>query len=429
MPMPMSMSMSVPDRNDPNAQWVQVPTDAMGPVTVTDSNGNNPLQGRIAVVPGSNGETMFFPIAPLPSRSIDPKNPNKLKLKHKQNIPAATGAAAAASAAAAVRSGPTPTSSSSSMNRSHLGSILTASTSIDPTMFAAGATGSLSPLTDSASFLGDFDPNFEDSEYPPGPGRKKRKTPAFQLSSGRHDACSVYDGDVVDGTDRHNDLPPIMLDPPGTSAPQHDGALENQDQTERQDGDDEQAYTNMKADKPSDQPSTTAPNAITTRWSSGRLTKPPATRICEFRKLLFLRRKAALITLFLDATSAIKSYWKDEKSGNTANMSKNLLAKLPEVDSFEKLLPALEDVGVNGWPLDHPGWRNGEDDSETVKKYGSWKGNFAKRKRIREGRKEIVRGGWAPEGSFEFERPSKGKPATTPAPDRAHKNLVKTDIV
>jgi hypothetical protein len=90
-------------------------------------------------------------------------------------------------------------------------------------------------------------------------------------------------------------------------------------------------------------------------------------------------------------------------------MSKNLLAKLPEVDSFEKLLPSLEDIGVGDWPPDKPEWRNGWDEQATKRRLGVWRTKFAKRRKIREGRKEIVRGGWAPEGSFELEIPSKCK--------------------
>ena len=397
---------------EPARRWIQVPSEAgaNGPsvVSIPSSDGSTTLKGRVQTHPGSGGEIMFFPIAPLPARSLD-----------SSTTPAVRSVAA------------------SSVNRSHLASIATSG--IPPDVTIVGGAGNengkgigmeiVSPLTDSAGFLGDVDPNFEDSEYPPGPGRKKRKTPAFQLSSGRHDGCAVYDGDVVDGTDRHNKLPPIMLDPlalDGGDGGDEDGQnrLDGDEGGFRerygrdQDDDDERAYT--KVHEGSDpnhptHPSQVMANANGNGNGSGRypplprLLKPPATQTCEFRKLLFLRRKAALITLFLDATSAIKSYWKDEKSASTANMSKNLLSKLPEVDSFEKLLPALEDVGVGGWPPDQPDWRAGEEGKEAFKKYGSWRGRFAKRTRTKEGRREIVRGGWAPEGSFEFERPSSGR--------------------
>jgi hypothetical protein len=71
-------------------------------------------------------------------------------------------------------------------------------------------------------------------------------------------------------------------------------------------------------------------------------------------------------------------------------------------------LPALEDVGVGDWPADRPGWRNGVDDTVTRRRLGVWRTTFAKRRKVREERKEIMRGGWAPEGSFELDIQSKG---------------------
>ncbi|XAO26195.1 hypothetical protein I312_105029 [Cryptococcus bacillisporus CA1280] len=112
-----------------------------------------------------------------------------------------------------------------------------------------------------------------------------------------------------------------------------------------------------------------------------RFPRTPAYSLCEFRKGLFLRRKAAFIALYIDAQTAINASSLKHKS------------TLPEVTSFEKLLPSLEDVGVNSWTPDRSGWR--EDRAE------SW--------RIRCGRKKsgstmrVERKGWAPEGSFEFE--------------------------
>ncbi|OWT38552.1 hypothetical protein C366_04485 [Cryptococcus neoformans Tu401-1] len=112
-----------------------------------------------------------------------------------------------------------------------------------------------------------------------------------------------------------------------------------------------------------------------------RFPRTPAYSLCEFRKGLFLRRKAAFIALYIDAQTAINASSLKHKS------------TLPDVTSFEKLLPSLEDVGVNSWTPDRSGWR--EDRAE------SW--------RIRYGRKKVAstmrveRKGWAPEGSFEFE--------------------------
>lgn len=252
--------------------------------------------------------------------------------------------------------------------------------------------------------------------------RKKRKTPAFQLSSGRHEGFAVYEGDVVDGTDRHERLPPIM---PGDEHGHvhgrdcdldeddlHDGHYQDHDHDHDHDHNHDHGHERDSGDEDcgSDED---VPRQNDYTPSRNLMFHSPAkslaTRTCDFRKLQFLRRKAALITLFLDATSAIKTYWKDEKSSSTANISKNLLSKLPAVEAFEKLLPALEDVGVGDWPADRPGWRNGVDDTVTRRRLGVWRTTFAKRRKVREERKEIIRGGWAPEGSFELDIQSKGQ--------------------
>lgn len=228
-------------------------------------------------------------------------------------------------------------------------------------------------------------------------GRKKRKTPAFQMTSGpgRHEGFAVYDGDVVDGTDRHADLPPLL---PGDDEDRE----EEDDGRDRDDGDGEDDEEVDPVDA-----AEAATRALQRQIRSNRRLRSISTQSCDFRRLQFLRRKAALITLFLDATSAIKNYWKDEK--NAGAHTKSLVTKLPEVESFEKLLPALEDVGVGEWPPDKPEWRNGYDDQAAKRRLGVWRTKFAKRRKIREGRKEILRGGWAPEGSFELEVPSKCK--------------------
>jgi hypothetical protein len=268
----------------------------------------------------------------------------------------------------------------------------------------------------------------DDADMAPHGLRKKRKTPAFQLSSGRHEGFAVYEGDVVDGTNRHERLPPIMSadddhghDHEGNCDIEEDHIHDrhyvhdhDHDHHHDEDHDHDYDHDRQRDFGPGDEDGNSDRDAPDTYDAPRNPVfyappKPPATRSCDFRKLQFLRRKAALITLFLDATSAIKSYWKDEKSSSTASISKNMLSKLPEVDAFEKLLPALEDVGVGDWPADDPGWRSGVVDENTVRRLGVWKASFAKRRKLREGRKVVQRGGWAPEGSFELEIPSKGK--------------------
>lgn len=263
----------------------------------------------------------------------------------------------------------------------------------------------LSPESDHST-LPDMDRGLDvdEVEYPLPPGRKKRKTPAYQLTSGRQDEFAVYEGDVKDGTHRHKNLAAII---PGQTRP-------------RAESDDDEGSPGDYRTAPStgDDGIDDLDNEATAKLIKlHRKLRPSATQTCEFRKLQFLRRKAALITLFLDATSAIKTYWTDEKSLSSNNISKNLLSKLPEVEAFEKLLPALEDVGVGDWPADKPTWRKGtdiadendDDEREAAKRrLGVWRAKFAKRQKVRETRKEVIRGGWAPEGSFEFERSSKG---------------------
>ena len=130
-----------------------------------------------------------------------------------------------------------------------------------------------------------------------------------------------------------------------------------------------------------------------------RLARSRSAKACSFRKALFLRRKAALITLYLDAQSAI--------SAGTDRVKHNTPA-LPEVAAFEKLLPALEDL--MNWAPDKPGWRNdgANQRSSQEKLLEDWRTSDTARRRIRTSRKPIIRGGWTPEGSFEFDIDCKG---------------------
>lgn len=281
----------------------------------------------------------------------------------------------------------------------------------------------------------------DELDFQPAPGPKKRKTPACPMANGRHDVMTVYDGDVVDGTDRHSKLAPIMLDSEGGQGEDEEDEEGNEidyADAERVRGrirDEEESATVGGRDLKGDGQVETLRRLVrTARTRPTSVLSSTSTRTCDHRKILFLRRKAALITLFLDATQAIKSYWKDADdklkssasataaAAATATASKALLSKLPEVDAFEKLLPALEDIGPCDWPPDRPNWREGqagdggrEDQAEGQgesdrRTLGLWRTRFAKRRKIMKGRKEVVRGGWAPEGSFEFERSSKGTP-------------------
>lgn len=128
-----------------------------------------------------------------------------------------------------------------------------------------------------------------------------------------------------------------------------------------------------------------------------------AAKAGSWRKALFLRRKAALITLFLDAQTAVTN---ELKKG----VERSSLI-LPEVAMFEQMLPSLENIAVGEWPMDNPGWRSGSDETghAGAGALEHWRTGFEKRRRLMEGRKTVVRGGWAPEGSFEFEKRSEGE--------------------
>jgi hypothetical protein len=173
------------------------------------------------------------------------------------------------------------------------------------------------------------------------------------------------------------------------------------------------------------------------RWTSADPPRSQAAKACSWRKALFLRRKAALITLFLDAQTAINSALNTKgpvgggsgagagagsnagtaaKAGGASGAASKTAPKpkviLPEVAVFEQMMPALEDVGVGQWPLDQPGWRTGvEMRDETAVHVERWRKGYERRRREREGREEergkVKRSGWVPEGSFEFEMASK----------------------
>ncbi|WVQ77688.1 hypothetical protein IAR50_007378 [Cryptococcus sp. DSM 104548] len=187
--------------------------------------------------------------------------------------------------------------------------------------------------------------DFDDDDFPAAPGGKKRKVPAYgQLKS-------------PDELEHHHN-------PPDSSS-----ALSTSSKT------------------------AAAPAFPLKR----KFARTFAYALCEFRKGLFLRRKAAFIALYIDAQAAINATSTAAgATGPAAVAVAKYKASLPDVTNFEKLLPALEDVGVNSWTPDRPGWR--EDRAE------EWRVRPRKRKA---GGKRVERKGWAPEGSFEFEKECK----------------------
>lgn len=152
--------------------------------------------------------------------------------------------------------------------------------------------------------------------------------------------------------------------------------------------------------------------------------RSPAAKANAWRQAMYTRRKTELITLFLDAQTAVTN---ELKKG----VERHSLI-LPEVKAFEQMLPSLETVAVGHWPMDKPGWRSGPsvvtpsvtvgtDDKAVEAKdqavgtgvrpvaLEAWRLGYVKRRRTSQGRKAVLRGGWAPEGSFEFERRSEGE--------------------
>ncbi|TXT15619.1 hypothetical protein VHUM_00122 [Vanrija humicola] len=127
-----------------------------------------------------------------------------------------------------------------------------------------------------------------------------------------------------------------------------------------------------------------------------RLARSTGALLAAHRRKLFKERKASLVALYLDAQGAVEAAKPAAK------------ATLPDVRAFERLLPALEDVGV--WSPDAAGWRDGADSSSDPpvprRSLERWRTGFARRKRLRADRVPVARGGWAPEGSFELDIPS-----------------------
>nr|XP_018261562.1 uncharacterized protein I303_06000 [Kwoniella dejecticola CBS 10117]OBR83720.1 hypothetical protein I303_06000 [Kwoniella dejecticola CBS 10117] len=169
-----------------------------------------------------------------------------------------------------------------------------------------------------------------------------------------------------------------------------------------------------------------------------KLRSSPARRLIEWKKELFVKRKANFISLYLDAQTALsatgitnqppsqtpsttngpdaKNSYKNAGTaatatanagknnavnGKTTNSGSNSTSasrrtNFPDVSEFEKLLPALEDINITSWTPDRQGWKSNQP-SEPVKY------RIPIYKRALERKKKVERKGWFPEGSFEFE--------------------------
>lgn len=165
-----------------------------------------------------------------------------------------------------------------------------------------------------------------------------------------------------------------------------------------------------------------------------------ARRINDFERRLFLARKAQVMGLHADAVMCL----------GQGNSKKTPAAQVPSKDELEELVKALEYTGVVGWEGDRVGAGTGaggmwdghalkgriqggtlvasEIAPTTVATGGSsestdqsdaktapvpnklkWRkqGRMAERD-VWRSRRPVKRGGWVPEGTFEFEIPSKG---------------------
>lgn len=157
-----------------------------------------------------------------------------------------------------------------------------------------------------------------------------------------------------------------------------------------------------------------------------RLPQTPSAKLLASRRALFQKRKAGMVALYLDAQGAVESKDKTGTCTASSSPSKDTAADtaapgpvpaggaptttpLPDVGAFERLLPVLEDIDT--WPPDAPGWRDGDDAAQPVPRrtLERWRTGFARRKRLRTERVPVVRGGWAPEGSFELDIPTFGE--------------------
>ncbi|WWC71501.1 uncharacterized protein I206_105459 [Kwoniella pini CBS 10737] len=157
-----------------------------------------------------------------------------------------------------------------------------------------------------------------------------------------------------------------------------------------------------------------------------KLRLSPARRLIQWKKELFVKRKANFITLYLDAQTALsqtgitnqpnqnqtkpindtkipvinntKSAIIGESNGKINKSTRK--TNFPDVSEFEKLLPALEDINISSWTPDRQGWKSNQPLLPTTWRIPIYKRSLEKKKKVE-------RKGWFPEGSFEFELETK----------------------
>lgn len=140
----------------------------------------------------------------------------------------------------------------------------------------------------------------------------------------------------------------------------------------------------------------------------------PARKACGFEKKLYKARKSQVLDLHADALACI------DKQGTSSS-------KAPTIDELEELVQALEFANVTGWEGDRVGtgvgmWEGQGKGWSTIKDPVAFaaaeapepqadrlrwrrRGRALDRARL-QAREPIKRGGWVPEGSFEFEASS-----------------------
>jgi hypothetical protein len=261
------------------------------------------------------------------------------------------------------------------------------------------------------------DSSDRDRDRADGQAGKKRKVPSSVQTAGRDEAARDLDGELHEDDPFDGDAPDTFE----TADEYRDHEVERPPSSRSRASADTKVYIDNgdtdERDRDVGDASLSSNKAGTTafprkfgRWTTREPVRSRAAQACGWKKALFLKRKAALITLFLDAQTAINQALTKVPGDNKADVKKDKSSViLPEVAVFEAMMPALEDVGVGQWPLDQPGWRTGVEVKDETKVYlERWRTTYAKRGQELAARKKVIRGGWAPEGSFEFEVNSKG---------------------
>jgi hypothetical protein len=184
----------------------------------------------------------------------------------------------------------------------------------------------------------------------------------------------------------------------------------------------------------------------------------PARTAQEFEKRLFLGRKAQVMGLWSDAVTCLSQEQRKPSKTAAPGQGKTPVEGIPTKDELEELVQALEYIGVSGWEGDRVGAGAGAgawdghvlrgrikgttltattattSGADPEPKVSPGKLKWRKRGRVAErycwlSREPVKRGGWIPEGTFEFEMPSSGKFASLPFRLRLIKDVLPFSFV